>query len=256
MSDTLELLLAEIDLLKAEWQLQSLALDEPLRQKLDIECTYHSNRLEGSSLSLRETEMVIGNGLMLPGKPVTENLAALNHYQAIQFVRDQANEQNLLSEDLIKQIHVILLRAIHKQHAGRYRVEALQLANGDLAPPPDQLPTRIAEDIHWLGLEGPFLHPIIFAAEAHLRLQKLQLFQEGNGLCARLVMNLILLQEGYPLISIASDDHHRQAYFNALGQALGAQDKNAWLCYIAETAKTNCQNLLRRLQEDDKIRTD
>ena len=95
--DNLELLLSEIDLLKTELQLQSSLQDEAWLQNLAIENTYHSNRLEGSSLSLRETEMVIRTGLMLPGKPMAENLAALNHYQAIQFMREQAGEQALLS---------------------------------------------------------------------------------------------------------------------------------------------------------------
>ena len=249
--DNLELLLSEVDLLKAELQLQSRLQEATWQQVLAIENTYHSNRIEGGSLSERETEMVIRTGLMLPGKPMAENLAALNHYQAIQFIREQASEQALLSDELLKQLHTLLSKAINREQAGTYRKEAAKLANGQTAVAPEQISKSITDTIHWAHLEGPFLHPIMFAAEIHLRLQTIKPFQSANGLIARLAMNLILLQEGYPLVNIACDDAGRTAYYSTLANAESGSDKTPWLCFIATQALRTEQALLERLQKHD-----
>lgn len=243
----LDLLLAEVDLLKADLQLQDSEVDPSLQQQLDIVYTYDSNRLEGSSLDLSETQMVIRNGLMLPGKPMAENLSALNHYQAIKFIRQHASEQHLLSISTLEKIHIILSQAVHQHAGGAYRAQPVSLINGQAAPQAKYVPKQLAEHIHWLNLEGCFLHPLVFAAEAHLRLLCLQPFQNNNGLCARLMMNLILLSEGMPLLNIASDSSTRGNYIAAFNQAQ-ADDHSAWHLFIAEQAKLNYQHLLNQSQ--------
>lgn len=246
--DNLELLFSEIDLLKAELQWHSRLQEQAWLQTQAIENTYHSNHLEGSSLSLRETELVIRTGLMLPGKSMAENLAALNHYQAIQFIREQAGEHALLSEELLKQLHALLSKALNRQQAGSYRTQAATLANGQAATPPEDLAGLMADFMRWTRLEGAFLHPIVFAAEILLRLETLQPFPTANGLCARLAMNLILLEEGYPLLNINDDDVGRAAYCQALANAQSDADKNAWFGFIAEQSLRNAQRLFDRVQ--------
>ncbi|MCK9605118.1 MAG: Fic family protein [Methylomonas sp.] len=246
-TDSLDLLLAEIDLLKAELQLQSPELDPALQQSLDIAYTHDSNSLEGSSLNLAETDMVIRNGLMLPGKSMAENLTALNHYQAIQFIREQAAEQNLLSASALQKLQIMLCRGLQHQTGGAYRNQAAHLLNDQAAPQADQIPQLLAEHLHWLNLEGPFLHPLLFAAEAHLRVLSLQPFQNNNGLCARLLMNLILLTEGFPLLNIAAHQTIRNGYIAAFNDAQ-AGDRLKWQLFIAEQALLNGQYLMRRLQ--------
>lgn len=251
-TDNLELLLSEVDLSKTELQLQNRQDTEWLKT-LAIENTYHSNRLEGSSLNLRDTEMVISTGLMLPGKPIAENLAALNHYQAIQFLREQADEQALLSNELLQQLHVLLSKAINREQAGVYRSQAATLANGQPAISPDQISDSLAETIHWAHLEGPFLHPLVFAAQIDLRLQTIKPFQTANGLCARLAMNLILLQEGYPLLNITSDESGRAAYYTALAKAQSGQDPYLWHCFIAKQAIQTEQHILDRIHKQEEM---
>ena len=247
-SPELDLLLAEIDLLKADLILHEPEVASGLQQQLDIAYTHDSNRLEGSSLDLSDTLMVIRNGLMLPGKPMVENLIALNHYQAIKFIREQAGELNLLSTRTLQTIHMMLSRAIHPKATGIYRTQPDNLINGQAAPPAEQIPQRLAEHLHWLNLEGCFLHPVVFAAEAHLRLLSLQPFQSHNGLCARLCMNLILLRDELPLINIASDPGTRKAYISAFNQAQ-SHHHMAWRLFIAEQAKLSCQHLLNQSQQ-------
>lgn len=247
-TDSLDLLLAEIDLLKAELQLHAPEIDRALQQNWDIAYTHDSTALEGSSLTLAETDMVIRNGLMLPGKPMTENLTALNHYQAIQFIHEQAAEQNLLSAGVLQKLHIVLSRGLQHQTGGAFRSQAGQLINGQIAPAAEQIPQLLDEHLHWLNLEGPFLHPLVFAAEAHFRILCLQPFQNNNGLCARLLMNLILLSEGFPLLNIAASKTIYGAYVAAFNDAQAGQAVK-WQLLIAEQAMLNGQNLLNRLQQ-------
>lgn len=246
----LDLLLAEIDLLKTELQLQIPLLDPAMQLAMAIEFTHDSNALEGSSLNLRETDMVIRNGLMLPGKPMADNLAALNHYQAIQFIQTQANEQALLTEGLLQHLYGILSRAIHRQPPGDvYRHQPGTLLSGQAAPTPEQIPELIAGHVHWLNLEGPFMHPIVYAAETHLRLLNLLPFPSGNGLCARLAMNLLLLNENYPWVNLASDPASREAYVAAIANSQAEGDLGHWLRFFASQVMHYYQHLTRRLQQ-------
>ena len=242
-TDNLDLLLAEIDLLKADLQLQCAEIEPALQQKLDIIYSYDSLRLEGSSLDLAETEMVIKHGLMLPGKPMADNLTALNHYQAIQFIREQAAEQNLLSVSTLQKLHIMLSRGLQHQLGGAYRDQSLQLLNDEIAPATENIQQHLAEHLQWLNRDGHFLHPVVFAAEAHLRLLALQPFQNNNGLCARLLMNLILSGEDYPIMTIASNTATKNTYIKAFNHA--QTDKPLeWQCFIAEQILLNFQNLL------------
>lgn len=243
-TDNLDLLLAEIDLLKADLQLQYAEIDPALQQKFDIVYSHDSLRLEGSSLDLVETEMVIKHGLMLPGKPMTDNLTALNHYQAIQFIREQAAEQNLLSASTLQKIHIMLSRGLQHQLGGAYRNQPAQLLNDEMAPDPEKIQQLLAEQLQWLNREGVFLHPVVFAAEAHQRLLALQPFQNNNGLIARLLMNLILLGEDYPIMTIASNTATQSAYIKAFSHAQTGKSLE-WHCFIAEQFIQNFQNLLR-----------
>lgn len=251
MSNDLDIFLTEIDLLKGELDLLNDRLDEPLQQALAIEYSYQSNRLGGSTLTPVETEMAIKIGLTVSGKAMWEYLSAINHYQAIQFIRGQAEEQALLSETLIKQIHAILLRSINREQAGIYRTEPLTpYGQRTPVPPPSELPALMAEMVHWLRLEGPFVHPVIFAAEAHQRLLSLHPFIAANGTCARLLMNLILLEEGYPLVNLRGDTESRQTYFHTLDLAHTGTDKTPWFRLIAEQLMNDIKHLLNRLERE------
>ncbi|MCQ8103464.1 Fic family protein [Methylomonas sp. SURF-2] len=252
INDSLDLLLAEIDLLKAELQLHAHEITPALQKNLDIDYTHDSNALEGSSLNLAETDMVIRNGLMLPGKPMGENLTALNHYQTIHFIRDQAREQNLLSASLLQKLHIMLSRGVQHQIGGAFRSQEGRLIGGQTAPPPEQIAHLLETHLHWLNLEGPFLHPVVFAAEAHFRLLSLLPFQNYNGLCARLLMNLVLLSEGFPVLNIVANRVVWSDY-TASFNAAQTGEPQAWQAFIAKQAVLNAQNLLHRLEHQATI---
>ena len=247
MNNSLELILSELDLLKADLEIQMPLNDPAFQQILAVEYTYDSNRLENSQLTFRQTELVIGNGLLSPERPMQESMAALNHYQAIQYVIEQANEQALLSESIMQRLHSILMQAIDRQHAGLYRDQTSRLPWGVSLPDPEELMPLITEHFQWLRREGPFLHPIIFAAEVHQRIVCLAPFNRGNGLLARLLMNLVLLSAEYPLINILSTDDNRLAYYNALQQTNMSTLNPQWSNFIAGQILANFRSLLTRV---------
>ncbi|MEY4719190.1 MAG: hypothetical protein RL563_1808 [Pseudomonadota bacterium] len=247
MNNSVELILSELDLLKADLEIQMPLNDPAFQQILAVEYTYDSNRLENSQLSFRQTELVIGNGLLSPERPMQESMAALNHYQAIQYIIEQANEQALLSESIMRRLHSILMQAIDRQHGGIYRDQSASLPWGASLPDPDNLTHLMTEHFEWLRREGPFLHPIIFAAEVHQRIIRLAPFNRGNGLLARLLMNLVLLTADYPLINIFSTDENRLAYLNALQQTNLDTLNPQWSSFIAGQVLMNFQGLLKRL---------
>ena len=247
MNDDLDILLAEIELLNSELALECDLPDEKLQQDLALEYTYESNRLEGGTLTLNETEMAIKLGLMIPGKTMSEYLATIDHYQAVQFIHRQAAEQTLVSVALIKQIHSLLLRGINREYSGIYRRQPLFNKGAHIPPEPESLPALMAGMQQWLREEGPFLHPVIFAAESHQRLMSMQPFIAANGTCARLLMNFILLEAGYPLANISGSEAGGSAYYSALELANCHGQKQVWHRLIAEQVKSDIEALSRRL---------
>ncbi|MBS3963205.1 MAG: Fic family protein [Methylomonas sp.] len=240
----LDLILSELDLLKIEWQLQNAVNSPAIQQALAIQYTFDSLHLEGSRLTLRETELLLRNGLMSSEKSLAENMAALNHFQAIDFIREKAADQVLLSENLLLELHALSCRAMLEQYPGQYRQIASLTPDDQPAPSPDKLPEQVQEHMAWLRREGAFMHPVVFAAETHRRLLYLQPFKSANAVCARLLMNLILLENDFPLVTIASDDANRTAYQTAMAQIDLHHASDDWTLFIAEQIRLACQSLI------------
>ena len=250
MTNELDLLLAEIDFLKSELGLQNNLLDEKIFLNLASEYTYESNRLDGGDITLPETELALKIGMMIPGKSMAEYLTVANHFQALQFIHEQTEEETILSESLIKQIHTILLKGIHRdQPGGVYRNHDIISPDGHALPSPEELPELMRNAVKDLRIDGPFMHPVLFAADAHQRLMAIQPFAEANGVCARLLMNLILHAEGYPLVNLPGNDAGRAAYFTALQQIHSGEDKVAWFRLVADQLMSDIKALLKRLQD-------
>lgn len=247
MNNDLDLLLAEIDLLKSQIELQQHYLDSTLNRVLDIESSWQNNNLEGGKLTLGQTEILLLNGLMPPDIPMLESLATLNFYEALRFIRAQASEQSLPSIGLLMETHAILARGIDRQGAGRFRNPAQANATDTAYLPSNEPPELIVDALHDLRLNGPFQHPLVFAAETHLKLLTLQPFGSFNGACARLAMNLVLLAEGYPLLTIPGDQQGRRLYFETLQTMRHGDDTSLWLQYLGEQVRSGLQSLIARL---------
>ncbi len=245
----LEAILVSIDVIKARLDQLRPLNSERLQQALDIEYTYESNRIEGNTLNLRETDLVINKGLTIAGKPLREHLEAINHYEAILYIRDLATRQVELSEYEVRQIHALVLRGIDRENAGRYRQVPVRISGSRHEPPQPWDLIQLMQDygLWLLSEEAKKLHPAVFAAEAHERLVTIHPFIDGNGRTSRLIMNLILLRYGYPIANISGDTESRLAYYDALEQASLTKNKEPFLRLIAGQIRQNGEKLLKIL---------
>jgi Fic family protein len=200
-------LINHIDQLKA--QLDGLRplppeLVENLREVYDIRLTYNSNAIEGNTLTESETQIVIEKGITIGGKSLKDHLEAINHVEAIGFIRDLATTEQVIGEWEIRQLHGLVCRG--DRGAGGYRnVNVMAAGTGHRYPDAILVPEQMREFGEWLGSELA-LHPVEIAAEIHYRLVTIHPFQDGNGRTARLLMNLHLLKTGYPIAVVKTAD--------------------------------------------------
>lgn len=212
--------LSQIDELQKNWQ-QKKPLDQLQHKKIQsyfhTAYTYESNRIEGNTLTLQETHLVINEGITVGGKSMQEHLEAINHQDAIYFIEDLVRQKIKLNIQTLKHIHQLVLKGIKDVHAGKFRGVQVMITGSQHVPPAPYLLDKLMED-YFIFYEQNLdhLHPIILAAEMHERLVSIHPFIDGNGRTARLIMNIILLQHGFTIVNIKGGKKSRLAYYNAL----------------------------------------
>lgn len=244
-SSDLQSVLDQIDELKK--RLDDLRDMDSFRiaQALELEYTFESNRIEGNTLTLRETDLVINEGLTISGKSMREHLEAINHKEAIDYIKHLLEKDTVLSEKEVLNIHNLVLRGIIPEEAGRYRKVQVMIQGSKHLPPQPYLVGKQMEDYFiWYETHKNILHPIVLAAEMHERLVTIHPFIDGNGRTSRLVMNLILLKSGYVIANIKGDYEERMKYYNTLEQAQTASDKEAFFMFIAQVEKEGLERYL------------
>lgn len=185
-----------------------------LREQLNIEWTYNSNAIEGSTMTLRETRMVLEEGVTIGGKPLREHLEIINHKEAIEFVESLTKSSAPVTERDLKDIHALILKKIDDHYAGRYRDIQVRITGSKHTPPDAIHLPQVMNDYAKNYLANPTDHPVAQAAKAHFHLVSIHPFVDGNGRTARLVMNLILMKHGYPPTIILKND--RKKYYDVL----------------------------------------
>lgn len=252
-ANTLQKLLAEIDAAKARLDALRIGNNPALIHALDIEYTFESNRIEGNTLTLRETGLVIDKGLTVGGKSMREHLEAINHYEAVVLLRELVQAKTALSESLVKQLHGLILRGIDRENAGRYRGLPVLIAGSRHTPPqPWQVPQLMEECFRFYEGQCAQLHPVQLAAEMHERIVTIHPFIDGNGRTSRLVMNLILLQNGYPIATIPGDTENRLAYYAAL-EAVNLEGKKEPFVLLIGGMVLSAANRLLALTDGDRV---
>jgi len=187
-----------------------------LQEDLIVRWTYHSNAIEGNTLTLLETKVVL-EGITVGGKALREHFEAINHRNAIYYVEDIIKKQEPFSEWQIRNIHQLILKNIDDDNAGRYRQQNV-LISGATTTPPDYtlLNDKMAQFVDWYNTEADQLHAIERAAKVHADFVGIHPFIDGNGRTSRLLMNLELMKAGYPACVIKVEN--RLAYYEALDQ--------------------------------------
>ena len=209
----------EVDSLKKELDSKRPIPKETLkslRESINLEWTYNSNGIEGNTLTLRETQVVL-EGITVGGKSIKEHLEAINHEKAILYLDDLVKDNEPISEWNIKNIHQLILKDIDNENAGRYRKENVTI-KGATHIPPDYL--KVPELMEKLILNYNTwneYHPIIQAALLHGELVKIHPFVDGNGRTSRLLMNLVLMNSGYNPVIIKKES--RLKYYEVLDKA-------------------------------------
>jgi Fic family protein len=253
MNTLLETLLQQSDTLKARLQqarpLNNEALSK-IKAALEMEYTFESNRIEGNTLTLQETALVVSEGVTISGKSIREHLEAINHAQAVEFIKDVARAGVEITERTVKEIHAIILYGINKEQAGKYRDVPVMIVGGKHVPPQPYLIAPQMEQFirDYQSMEKNATHPILVAAFLHDELVKVHPFIDGNGRTSRLLMNLYLLSKGYAITTLKGDDEAKQAYYTALEQSHVDNDREPFNLLVANAVKQSLGKYLQIIE--------
>ena len=187
-----------------------------LKESINLEWTYNSNGIEGNTLTLRETQIVL-EGITVGGKSLKEHLEAINHEQAILFLDDLIKDKEPITEWNIKNIHQLVLKEIDDDNAGKYRDENVKIKGATHIPPDYLIVPELMEKLIINYEDWKKYHPIIRAALLHGELVKIHPFVDGNGRTSRLVMNLSLMNSG--CLQVIVKKEKRLDYYNTLDKA-------------------------------------
>ena len=219
---------------------------DKVAKAFDIEYTYESNKIEGNTLTLQETALVIEKGLTIGGKSLNEHLEAINHQHAIDYIKELASKKQTFSERDVLQIHQLILQSIDNQNAGKYRnVQVLISGAKHIPPQPFLVPKQMEDLFIWYNENKDQLHPIELSAEMHERLVTIHPFIDGNGRTSRLLMNLILLQNGFPIAILKGDTESRLNYYGALETAQTENNKQPFIDLITENVRETMERIIK-----------
>jgi Fic family protein len=189
-----------------------------IKESLTIEWTYNSNSIEGNTLTLRETQMVLQEGITVKGKSLREHFEAKNHEKAIDYLYTLVNPKYTLRGIDILSLHGLVLRMIEDDFAGRIRNGGVRITGANFVPPnATKVSDLLDELIDFINTNPLQLNDIELATVFHHKLVWIHPFFDGNGRTVRLAMNLLLMRKGFPPAIILKND--RKKYYEALNQA-------------------------------------
>ena len=210
-----------------------------LNEEFMVEYTYNSNAIEGSTLTLKETSLVL-QGITINKKPLKEHLEAIGHKDAFYYVCDLVREKTPLTESIIKQIHSLVLVA-EPQDRGVYRKLPVRILGANHTPPQPYLVSKQMEDLminykKWIKTKNI----VEVVSLLHLNFEFIHPFIDGNGRTGRLLVNLVLMQNGFPPIDIKFSD--RQRYYDCFEDFAVSNKPRAMIDLISDL-------LIQRLKE-------
>jgi len=249
MNKTLENILLEVDALKSELSgIRPLPPEavKKIQEAIEMEYTYESNRIEGNTLTLQETALVVREGITISGKSMREHLEAVNHAEAVEYIKEIASGDIEISERTVKEIHSLVLRSIDRNNAGRYRNVPVMITGSRHLPPQPfliepQMEAFIAEYQRKVEVK---VHPVIIAAYLHSEFVRIHPFIDGNGRTARLLMNLYLLRNGYVIASLKGDNEDKRRYYMALEKSHTENNPEDFHTLVADIERESLQRYL------------
>jgi len=224
-------------------------LVKSLRNDFLVKSTYHSNAIEGNTLTVYETKAILEDGITIAGKSMREHLEAINHKQAIILTEEFVKSKEILSERLIKELHAIILYGIDQSNAGLYRKHNVIISGASHTPPNHiEVPQLMADLIVWYNRKNE-LHPLEKAAMLHSKFVNIHPFIDGNGRTSRLLMNLELIKAGY--LPIIIENEQRFKYYEILDIAAVEQNYIPFIEFIANYEKQELQRYIEVIEAHD-----
>ncbi len=205
---------------------------DSLHEKLIVEWTYNSNAIEGNTLTMSETKVVL-EGITIGGKSMIEHLETINHRDAILFIEELVSNKATISEWNIKNIQALILKEIDNHNAGKYRTENVVISGAKHMPPKHYEVSYLMQKLiaeyqnEWIRY-----HPIVRATLLHGEFVKIHPFIDGNGRSARLLLNFELMINGYTPIIIKNKE--RSQYYDALDLAHTTMNYGPFLKLVSE----------------------
>ncbi len=238
MPESLDMLLQRVTM-----QQQHIAQARPLpgatlRSLLDdflIRFVHDTTALEGNTLTLHETQVVLEHGITIGGKTIREHLEVTNTAVAWHALEQWVRSADPLTETVITHLHRVTMQGILDDDAGRYRTVPVFIRGSRHVPPnPLRVPDAVADFVKRFADRPEPLHPIVFAAQAHIQLAAIHPFVDGNGRVSRLLVNGCLLRDTYPPASYPATS--RAEYFTALERAQITGDNIEPFVYVTAEA--------------------
>ncbi|NTU46503.1 MerR family transcriptional regulator [Candidatus Roizmanbacteria bacterium] len=231
-----------------------LSIVENMDEWYKVELTYTSNAIEGNTLSRAETARVVEKGITVEGKTIVEHLEAVNHAKAWDYIctlRSKTRKE-ITKEDILG-LHTLILQNIDTTNAGRYRTVPVRIAGSTVVlPNPLKVPNLMNDFINWLNTTDE--NDVDFALKAHFKFVSIHPFTDGNGRTGRLLMNLILMQGGYPPAIVKKED--RKKYIDSIEKGQLTNDLSDYISFMYENVQSSLKTYLHSVAPQKDIVAD
>jgi Fic family protein len=211
-----------------------------LREHFMVGYTYNSNAIEGSTLTLHETRLVVLEGLTVNEKPLRDHLDAIGHRDAFNYIIAKSKDKDPLSERTIKEIHSLVL-VVDPENRGKYREIPVAISEAlDTPPHPGQVPIQMEQYIE--SYLADTRHPVEKIADYHIHFERIHPFVDGNGRTGRLIMNLELIKAGYAPIDIKFQD--RKLYIECFRDYVRSGNSDTFIMMALKYELEELNNIL------------
>jgi len=219
-----------------------------LLEDIRLRHTYHSDAIEGNTLTLQETKLVLEEGITIGGKPLKDHVEAKNDAEAFDLMVKLVYAKKTLSQDIIQQIHEIVTKGI-LEDSGKYRTENVRITGSKTTPPSFSKIIKLMDE-YISNIKELKLQPITKAAFIHHELARIHPFLDGNGRVSRLITNLYLMKQGYPPIVLKKEDRRKYYWFLRRGDD---GDLSPFANFIAQATHEALMYYLSSFVEDDRL---
>jgi len=212
--------------------------------------TYHSDAIEGNTLTLQETKLVLEEGVTIGGKPLKDHIEARNDAEAFDLMIELVKSKKKISQEIIQQIHEFVMKGI-LTNPGHYRTENVRITGAKIRPPSYLKIVKLMDE-YIQNIDKLKLGTIKKAVFIHHEFVRIHPFIDGNGRVARLLTNFFLMNKGYPPIIIQKED--RKKYYRALNKA-DHEDLSDFATFIARSVNESIQCYLSSFIDEEQLLT-